>query len=148
MLDQDETIKDLASFSQDYHSHLASSVSLAIVQRYLNHVLDAVLSQNIHIRAVAIDVLSFTNKQGLAHPLQVRRDDGRLYRTTLMFIESVETSSGTAIGNRASVLHAILQGKRAFYPNTMYTVSPRHPLIIRRKSLSTQYKVAKTYHLY
>ena len=92
MLDEDETVKDLASFSQNYHSHLASSVSSAIVQRYLNHELDAALSQNIHIQAVAIDVLSFTNKQGLAHPLQVRRDDGRLYRTTLMFIESVETS--------------------------------------------------------
>ena len=62
MLDQDETIKDLASFSQDYYSHLASSVSLAIVQRYLNHALDAALSQNIHIQAVAIDVLSFTDK--------------------------------------------------------------------------------------
>ena len=48
---------------------------LPIVQRYLNHVLDAALSQNIQIQAVAIDVLSFTIKQGLAHPLQVRRDD-------------------------------------------------------------------------
>lgn len=56
------------------YSHLASSVSSAIVQRYLNHVLDAALSQNVHIQAVAIDVLSFTIKQGLAHPLQVRQD--------------------------------------------------------------------------
>lgn len=47
------------------------SVSSAIVQRYLDHVLEAALCQNVQIQAVAIDVLSFTIKQGLAHPLQV-----------------------------------------------------------------------------
>jgi len=50
------------------------SVSSAIVQRYLDHVLEAALCQNAQIQAVAIDVLSFTIKQGLAHPLQVCRD--------------------------------------------------------------------------
>ena len=48
-------------------------VSSAIVQRYLNPILDAALSKNFQIQAVAIDVLTFTIKQGLAHPLQVRR---------------------------------------------------------------------------
>lgn len=46
-------------------------VSSAVVQRYLNPILDAALSQNPQIQAAAIDVLSFTIKQGLAHPLQV-----------------------------------------------------------------------------
>ena len=59
------------AFNQTNHLHFACSVSSAIVQRYLDHVLDAALSRNIHIQAVAIDVLSFTIKQGLAHPLQV-----------------------------------------------------------------------------
>ena len=48
------------------------SVSSAIVQRYLGPILEAALSQHVQIQAVAIDVLSFTVKQGLAHPLQVR----------------------------------------------------------------------------
>jgi len=51
--------------------HECCSVSSAIVQRYLDHVLDAALSSNAQMQAVAIDVLSFTIKQGLAHPLQV-----------------------------------------------------------------------------
>lgn len=46
-------------------------VSSAIVQRYLGPILDAALSQHPQIQAAAIDVLSFTIKQGLAHPLQV-----------------------------------------------------------------------------
>ncbi len=50
---------------------MTHSVSSAIVQRYLDHVLEAALSQNAQIQAIAIDVLSFTIKQGLAHPLQV-----------------------------------------------------------------------------
>ena len=52
-------------------SHTSFSVSSAIVQRYLTHILDAALSQNAQIQAAAIDVLTFTIKQGLAHPLQV-----------------------------------------------------------------------------
>ncbi|KAJ7065085.1 hypothetical protein B0H15DRAFT_872762, partial [Mycena belliarum] len=48
-----------------------SGVSSAVVQRYLNPVLDAALSQQAPIQAAAIDVLTFTIKQGLAHPLQV-----------------------------------------------------------------------------
>ena len=50
---------------------LLCSVSSAIVQRYLSQILDAALSQSPQIQATAIDVLSFTIKQGLAHPLQV-----------------------------------------------------------------------------
>lgn len=48
------------------------SVSSAVVQRYLNPILEGALSQNPQIQASAIDILSFTIKQGLAHPLQVR----------------------------------------------------------------------------
>lgn len=42
------------------------------MQRYLDQILDAALSQNAQIQAAAVDILTFTIKQGLAHPLQVR----------------------------------------------------------------------------
>ena len=48
------------------------SVSSAVVQRYFSHILDASLSQNLKMQAVAIDILSFVIKQGLTHPMQVR----------------------------------------------------------------------------
>jgi cohesin loading factor subunit SCC2 len=55
-------------------SHLAygaTRVSLAIVQRYIEPILAAVLSQSPAIQASAMDILSFTVRQGLAHPMQV-----------------------------------------------------------------------------
>jgi cohesin loading factor subunit SCC2 len=47
------------------------SVSSAVVQRYMSPILEAALSNNVQIQAAAIDILTFTVKQGLAHPLQV-----------------------------------------------------------------------------
>lgn len=48
------------------------SVSSAIVQRYLPHILEAALGVQPRIQSAAVDIMSFTIKQGLAHPLQVR----------------------------------------------------------------------------
>lgn len=59
-------VTSLVSFA-----YIPFSVSSAIVQRYLQHILEAALSQNAQIQNAAIDVLTFTIKQGLAHPLQV-----------------------------------------------------------------------------
>ena len=42
------------------------------MQRYLQPILAAALSQNGQMQAPAVDILAFTIKQGLAHPLQVR----------------------------------------------------------------------------
>jgi hypothetical protein len=64
------------SFSYDQPPTLASSVCSAIVQRYLDHVLDVALSRNIHIQGAAIEVVSFTIKQGLV-PIRFR------YATTM-----------------------------------------------------------------
>lgn len=65
----------------------SSSVSSAIVQRYLSPILEAALSQHVTIQAVAIDVLSFTIKQGLAHPLQVRSlPNEKVYLLTLFIV--------------------------------------------------------------
>jgi hypothetical protein len=41
------------------------------MQRYLNPILEATLSQNLHIQGAAFDVLNHIVRQGLAHPLQV-----------------------------------------------------------------------------
>ncbi len=47
------------------------SVSSAVVQRYPDYILVAALSQTPQVQGSAVDILSFTIKQGLAHPLQV-----------------------------------------------------------------------------
>ena len=51
--------------------YVFNSVSSAIVQRYLTQILSAALSRQAPIQAAAVDILGFTIKQGLAHPLQV-----------------------------------------------------------------------------
>jgi cohesin loading factor subunit SCC2 len=97
-------------------------VSSAVVQRYLDHVLEAALSQNASIQSVAIDVLTFTVKQGLAHPLQ-----------SFPVIVALETSPIVSISNRAGALHAILQGKHASLLNARYIVSARKSFEYQKK---------------
>ncbi|KAL1664712.1 hypothetical protein GGF50DRAFT_101537 [Schizophyllum commune] len=91
-----------------------SGVASAVVQRYLDHVLTAALSQNPIIQSPAIDVLSFTVKQGLAHPLQ-----------SFPVIVALETSPYPIVANRASALHAILHSKHASLVNGRYVQSAR-----------------------
>ncbi|KAG6853819.1 radiation sensitive protein rad9 [Blastosporella zonata] len=102
-----------------------SGVSSAIVQRYLGHILDAALSQNPQIQTTAIDVLSFTIKQGLAHPLQ-----------SFPVIVALETSPLPHLSNRASALHAVLHTKHASLLNTRYTVSARASFDYQKKVTS------------
>lgn len=52
---------------------LSNSVSSAVIQRYLQQVLDAALSANTQIQSSAVEILSYTIKQGLAHPLLVSK---------------------------------------------------------------------------
>ena len=47
-------------------------VSSTVVQRYLVQIQEAALSPQVQLHTTAVDILSFTIKQGLAHPLQVR----------------------------------------------------------------------------
>ncbi|KAG6899687.1 hypothetical protein C0993_007948, partial [Termitomyces sp. T159_Od127] len=102
-----------------------SGVSSAIVQRYLSPILDAALSQNPQIQNTAIDVLSFTIKQGLAHPLQ-----------SFPVIIALETSPFTHLSNRASALHAVLHTKHASLLNTRYTISARASFDYQKKVAS------------
>jgi hypothetical protein len=48
-----------------------SSVGMAIVQRYLASVLSAALSLNQAVQWSAVDILSFTVRQGLTNPMEV-----------------------------------------------------------------------------
>ncbi|KAI0823297.1 hypothetical protein BC628DRAFT_1504458 [Trametes gibbosa] len=94
-----------------------SGVSSAIVQRYLDKILDAALShnpQNPQIQASAVDILTFTIKQGLAHPLQ-----------SFPVIVALETSSSPLLSSRASALHAILHSKHTSLLNSRFVNSAR-----------------------
>ncbi|KAK0464696.1 uncharacterized protein EV420DRAFT_1725943 [Desarmillaria tabescens] len=89
-----------------------SGVSSAVVQRYLNHILQSALSQQPQIQAAAIDILSFTIKQGLAHPLQ-----------SFPVIIALETCPSTPLSHRANALHSILHTKHNSLLNTRYVNS-------------------------
>ncbi|KAI1793228.1 hypothetical protein LXA43DRAFT_1124268 [Ganoderma leucocontextum] len=91
-----------------------SGVSSAIVQRYLAKILDAALSQNTQIQSAAVDILTFTIKQGLAHPLQ-----------SFPVIVALETSPNHHLSLRASALHAILHAKHTSLLNARYVNSAR-----------------------
>ncbi|KAI0734724.1 hypothetical protein C8Q72DRAFT_321316 [Fomitopsis betulina] len=91
-----------------------SGVSSAIVQRYLDPILQAALSPNPAIQLAAVDILSFTIKQGLAHPLQ-----------SFPVIVALETSPNTSLSTRASALHGILHGKHTSLLNSRFVVSAR-----------------------
>ena len=90
------------------------SVSSAIVQRYLDQILEAALSQNLQVQSAAVDILTFTIKQGLAHPLQ-----------SFPVIVALETSPMNHLSSRASGLHSILHAKHTSLLNARYVNSAR-----------------------
>ncbi|KAJ7457662.1 hypothetical protein B0H11DRAFT_208709 [Mycena galericulata] len=102
-----------------------SGVSSAVVQRYMDHILTAALGQHPQIQATAIDVLTFTIKQGLAHPLQ-----------SFPSIIALETSPNAGLSSRASALHSILHGKHASLLNTRYIQSARASFDYQRRLTS------------
>ena len=90
------------------------SVSSAIVQRYIDRILESALSQTSQVQSSAVDILTFTIKQGLAHPLQ-----------SFPVIVALETSPSTTFSARASALHAILHAKHTSLLNARYVHSAR-----------------------
>jgi cohesin loading factor subunit SCC2 len=80
----------------------------------MDPILDAALSQHPQTQGVAVDILSFTIKQGLAHPLQ-----------SFPVIVALETSPNAALSTRASALHSVLHSKHASLLNSRYIVSAR-----------------------
>ncbi|OCH92592.1 hypothetical protein OBBRIDRAFT_791042 [Obba rivulosa] len=99
-----------------------SGVSSAVVQRYLNPILQAALSSNGQIQAVAVDILTFTIKQGLAHPLQ-----------SFPVIIALETSPIASLSSRVSALHSILHTKHASLLNARYVISARTSFDYQKK---------------
>ncbi|CCM06130.1 uncharacterized protein FIBRA_08379 [Fibroporia radiculosa] len=91
-----------------------SGVSSAVVQRYLDPIVQAALAPNPQTQAAAVDILSFTIKQGLAHPLQ-----------SFPVIVALETSPNSSLSTRASALHSILHSKHTSLLNARYVVSAR-----------------------
>ncbi|EEB97497.1 hypothetical protein MPER_03172, partial [Moniliophthora perniciosa FA553] len=106
-----------------------------VVQRYLTHILDACLSQHVQIQTSAVEILTFTVKQGLAHPLQ-----------SFPYIVALETSPNTSLNSRASALHATLHGKHASLLNTRYIPSAKMSFEYQRKVASPVqgYRMAPT----
>ncbi|KAJ7175276.1 sister chromatid cohesion C-terminus-domain-containing protein, partial [Mycena filopes] len=104
-----------------------SGVSAAVVQRYLNYILTEALSQVPQIQAAAFDVLTFTIKQGLAHPLQ-----------SFPVIVALETSPSPNLSGRASALHSILHQKHVSLLNTRYIQSARASFDYQRKVTPNQ----------
>ncbi|KAG9315547.1 hypothetical protein JVU11DRAFT_3168 [Chiua virens] len=112
--DKGDGVVDMAELVGNTEGFADSGVSSAIVQRYISPILEAALSQNPQIQVVAVDILTFTVKQGLAHPLQ-----------SFPVIVALETSSVTATSVRASALHAILYNKHMGLLNARFIVSAR-----------------------
>ncbi|KAI0078215.1 ARM repeat-containing protein [Panus rudis PR-1116 ss-1] len=91
-----------------------SGVSSAVVQRYLNPILASALSPNSAIQTPAVDIVGFTVKQGLAHPLQL-----------FPVIVALETSPSNILSARATALHTILHSKHTSLLNSRFVVSAR-----------------------
>ncbi|KAG2340137.1 hypothetical protein BDR05DRAFT_553803 [Suillus weaverae] len=115
-------VVDMAELVGNTDGFADSGVSSAVVQRYISSILDAALSQNSQIQNVAVDILSFTIKQGLAHPLQ-----------SFPVIVALETSPNAAISSRANALHAILWTKHASLLNARYIISARQSFDYQKK---------------
>ncbi|KAI6129687.1 hypothetical protein EDD16DRAFT_1689919 [Pisolithus croceorrhizus] len=99
---------DMAHLVGNTDDFADSGVSSAVVQRYLTHILNAALSPNPQIQAAAMEILSFTVKQGLAHPLQ-----------SIPVIVALETSP------RHRALHATLYSKHMSLLNARFIVCAR-----------------------
>ncbi|KIO02759.1 hypothetical protein M404DRAFT_15882 [Pisolithus tinctorius Marx 270] len=112
---------DMAHLVGNTDDFADSGVSSAVVQRYLTHILDAALSPNPQIQAAAMEILSFTVKQGLAHPLQ-----------SIPVIVALETSPVIGTSVRASNLHAILYSKHMSLLNARFIVSARRSFEYQR----------------
>ncbi|KAG2144172.1 uncharacterized protein EDB93DRAFT_1154179 [Suillus bovinus] len=115
-------VVDMAELVGNTDGFADSGVSSAVVQRYISSILDAALSQNSQIQNVAVDILSFTIKQGLAHPLQ-----------SFPVIVALETCPNAAISSRANALHAILWSKHASLLNARYIISARQSFDYQKK---------------
>ncbi|KZP01340.1 hypothetical protein CALVIDRAFT_492971 [Calocera viscosa TUFC12733] len=99
-VDMDELIGSANTFAD-------SGIASTVIQRYLGHILDGALSAHLHTQRFSVDILGYTIRQGLAHPLRC-----------LPVLISLETSADTGLAARAGALHALLQNKHASMLNS------------------------------
>lgn len=101
-------------------------MSSAVVQRYLPQILDASLGGNATVQNAAVDILGFTIKQGLAHPLQVCEPSSPSMVFTyapnkcLPTIIALETSENAQLSSRANGLHTVLHSKHTSLIHARY----------------------------
>jgi cohesin loading factor subunit SCC2 len=88
---------------------LLYSVSSAIVQRYIHHILEAAITplSNQALLRPALEAIGFTVKQGLAHPMQC-----------LPVLVALETCPDPAVSAKAFSLHSQLHEKHSALINT------------------------------
>ena len=91
----------------DTDNYAESNVSTSIVQRYLLRILDAALHPE--TQNIAVEILTFTVKQGLAHPIQ-----------SAPIMIALETSSDPTVVARAFAIHSILHHKHGSIINTRF----------------------------
>ena len=90
-----------------------TSVSSAIIQRYLPYILQAALEPiNQNLMRPALQAIGFTVKQGLAHPMQC-----------LPILIALETSEDEGISKSAFALHSLLHSKQSTLINTRISES-------------------------
>ncbi|EJC97952.1 uncharacterized protein FOMMEDRAFT_114738 [Fomitiporia mediterranea MF3/22] len=104
------------------HGFAESGVSSAIVQRYLSHILEAAFSPVPQVQTSAVDILSFTVKQGLAHPL-----------LSFPVIVALETSPVNSLSSRAVALHTILHHKHTSLLNSGFVAACRKSFNYQKK---------------
>ncbi|KAF8333610.1 uncharacterized protein EI90DRAFT_2994571 [Cantharellus anzutake] len=98
----EELVGNTAGFAE-------GSVSSAVVQRYLTHVLEAAMTIHAALQNIAIDILGFVVRQGLAHPIQC-----------IPTIIALETSPSSSLSSRALAYHKVLYDKHATMINTRF----------------------------
>jgi cohesin loading factor subunit SCC2 len=108
-----------------YAAYPSRRVSSAVVQRYLPQILDASLGSNTTVQNAAVDILGFTIRQGLAHPLQVCEPSLNEWllltpNECLPTIIALETSENAQLSGRANGLHTILHSKHASLIHARY----------------------------
>ncbi|MBW0481416.1 hypothetical protein O181_021131 [Austropuccinia psidii MF-1] len=110
-----------------------SGVASAIVQRYLGQITTLAQSIESHIQKTAVDIISFTIKQGLAHPLEC-----------VPVLVALEGSPDQDLAKRVFGLHMVLHVQRANlvhsrFIETMGKVYEYHAKAAGSKSIATGY---------
>ena len=98
-------------------------LSTAVVQRNIKHILDGAKSQHPQTQSAAMDILAFTVKNMLYHPIEVGAiDRGRSRRSSqcMSILIALETSENERVAERALDLHHMLHNKHSTLVNVRF----------------------------